>query len=58
MQIQRVKEERNIQHQIRRTKADYIGSNHLLKQVTEGKIGGTGTRGRRRTQLLDDLKGN
>jgi len=41
-----------------RRKVDCIGSNRLLKHVIEGNIGGTGTRGRRRTQLLDDLKGN
>jgi hypothetical protein len=30
--------------------------NCVLKHIIEGKIAGTGRRGRRRTQLLDDLK--
>jgi hypothetical protein len=30
--------------------------NCLLKQIIEGKISGTRRRGRRRKQLLDDLK--
>jgi hypothetical protein len=32
--------------------------NCLLKHVIERKVEGTGRRGRRRKQLLDDLKGN
>jgi hypothetical protein len=59
--LHRVKEERNIVHTIKRRKANWIGhilrSNCLLKHVTEGKLEGrTGRRGRRRKQLLDDLK--
>jgi hypothetical protein len=62
--LQRVKEERNIVHTIKRRKANWIGHtlrrNCLLKHVTEGKIEGriemTGRRGRRRKQLLDYLK--
>ena len=60
----RVKEQRNILHEIRKRKANCIG--HilrricLLKQVIEGKIKGgievKGRRGRRRRKLLDDLK--
>jgi hypothetical protein len=58
------KEERNIVHTIKRRKANWIGHilrrNCLLKQVIEGKLEGriemTGRRGRRRKQLLDDLK--
>ena len=50
---------------MKRKKANWIGHilrrNCLLKQVIEGKIEGrvevTGRRGRRRKQLLDDLKG-
>jgi hypothetical protein len=59
-----VKEERNIVHTIKRRKANWIGHilrrNCLLKQVIEGKLLGRiemmGRRGRRRKQLLDDLK--
>jgi len=60
----RVNEQRNILHEIRKRKSNWIGHilrrNCLLKQVIEGKIKGemevTGTRGRRRRKLLDDLK--
>jgi hypothetical protein len=62
--LHRVKEERNIVHTIKRRKASWIG--HilrricLLKHVFEGKlevmIEATARRGRRRMQLLDDLK--
>jgi hypothetical protein len=60
----RVKEQRNILHEIRKRKANWIGHilriNCLLPQVIEGKIKGgtevTGRRGRRRRELLDDLK--
>ena len=60
----RVKEQRNILHEIRKRKANWIGHilrrNCLLQRVTEGKIKGgievTGRRGRRRRKLLDDLK--
>ena len=60
----RVKEQRNILHEIRKRKANWIGHilrrNCLLRRVTEGKIQGgievTGRRGRRRRKLLDDLK--
>jgi hypothetical protein len=59
-----VKEERNIIHITKLRKANWIGHilrrNCLLKHVIEGKLEGrievTGTRGRRREQLLDDLK--
>jgi hypothetical protein len=62
--LHRVKEEMNILHTIQRRKANWIGHilrrNCLLKHVVEGKIEGrievTGNRGRRRKQLLDDLK--
>jgi len=60
----RVKEQRNILHEIRKRKANWIG--HilrricLLQRVTEGKIQGEieviGRQGRRRMKLLDDLK--
>ena len=61
----RVKEQRNILHEIRKRKANWIGHilrrNCLLQRVTEGKIQGgievTGRQGRRRGKLLDDLKG-
>ena len=60
----RVNEHRNILHEIRKWKANWIGHilrrNCLLKQVIEGKIQGevevTRRRGRRRKKLLDDLK--
>src|SRR5215510_4910834 len=60
----RVKEQRNILHEIRGRKANWIGHilrrNCLLKQVVEGKIKGeievTRRRGRRRKKLLDELK--
>jgi hypothetical protein len=59
-----VKEQRNILHEIRKRKANWIGHilcrNCLLRQVIEGKIKGgievTGRRGRRCRKLLDDLK--
>ena len=57
-------EQRNILHEIRKRKANWIGHflrrNCLLKQVIEGKIKGdlevTRRQGRRRRELLDDLK--
>ena len=60
----RVKENRNIIHEISKRKANCIGHilrrNCLLQQVIEGKIKGrievTGRGGRRRRKLLDDLK--
>jgi replicative superfamily II helicase len=62
--LHRVKEERNILRTIKRRKADWIGHilrrNCLLKHVIEEKLEGrmemTVRRGRRRKQLLDDLK--
>jgi len=60
----RVKEQRNILHEIRKRKANWIGHilrrNCLLQRVNKGKIQEgievTGRQGRRRTKLLDDLK--
>jgi hypothetical protein len=63
--VLRVKEQRNILHEISKRKANWIchilRRNCLLQGVTEGKIkrGGievTGRRGRRRRRLLDELK--
>jgi hypothetical protein len=58
--LHRVKEERNILHIIRRRKANWIGHilrrKCLLSHIVEAKIIGTRRRGRRRKQLLDDLK--
>jgi hypothetical protein len=59
----RVSEQRNILHEIRKRKVNWIGhilrTNCLLKEVIEGKIKGrievTRRRGRRRKKLLDDL---
>ena len=61
----RVKEQRNILHEIRNRKANRIGHilrrNCLLQRVIEGKIKGgikvTGSRGREHGKVLDDLKG-
>ena len=58
----RVNEQRNILHEIRKRKANWIGHilrrNCLLQQVIEGKIKGqievTRRGGRRRKKLLDD----
>ena len=60
----RVNEQRNILHEIRKRKANWIGHilrrNCLLQQVIEGKTKGqievTRRRGRRRKKLLDDFK--
>ena len=60
----RVNEQRNVLHEIRKRKANWIGHilrrNCLLKQVIEGKIQGdmevARRRGRRRKKLLDDLQ--
>jgi len=57
----RVNEQRKTLHEIRKRKANWIGHilrrNCLLKQVIEGKIKGQiGVTGRRRKNLLDDLK--
>ena len=60
----RVNEQRNIQHEISKRKANWIGHilrrNCLLQRVIERKIkvgiGVRGRRGRRRRKLLDDLK--
>jgi hypothetical protein len=60
----RVKKQRDILHEIRKRKANWIGHilrrNCFLQRVIEGKIQGgievTGGQGRRRRKLLDDLK--
>ena len=60
----RVKEQRNILHEISKREANWIGHilrrNCLLQWVTEGRIKGgievTGKSGRRHGKLLDDLK--
>jgi len=59
----RVKEQRNILHEIRKRKANWIGHilrrNCILQRVIEEKIQGgievTGRQGRRRRKLLHDL---
>jgi UPF0288 family protein (methanogenesis marker protein 3) len=59
-----VNEQRNTLHEISERKANWIGHtlcrNCVLRQVIEGKIKGeievTERRGRRRMELLDDLK--
>jgi hypothetical protein len=60
----RIKEQRNILHEISKRKVNWIGHilrrNCLLQQVIEEKIKGgievIGRRGRRRRKLLDGLK--
>jgi hypothetical protein len=60
----RVKEQRNILHETRKRKANWVGHilrrNCLLQRVIEGKIQRgvevTGRRGKRRRKLLDNLK--
>ena len=60
----RVKEQRNILHEIRKRKANWIGHilrrNCLLQGVNEGKIQGgievRGRQGRKRRQLLHERK--
>jgi hypothetical protein len=56
----RVKEQRNILHEIRKQKANWIGHilrrNCLLQQVTEEKIQGRIEVTGRHRKLLDDLK--
>jgi hypothetical protein len=60
----RIKEEKNILHEISKRKANWIGPimgrNCLLRQVIKGniKVGieVLGRRGRRRRKLLDELK--
>jgi len=60
----RINEQRNILHETRKRKANWIDHilrrKYLLKQVIEGKIKEemevTRRRGRRREKLLDDLK--
>jgi hypothetical protein len=60
----RVKKQKNILHEIRKRKANWIGHimrrNCLLQRVIEGKIQGvievTERQGKRRRTLLDDLK--
>jgi len=60
----RVKEQRNILHEIHKRKANWIGDilrrNCLLQRVIEGKIQGgievTGKQERRHRKLLNDLK--
>jgi hypothetical protein len=62
--LQSVKEERNILRTIQREKANWIGHvlrrNCLIKHVIEEKIEVRGevkgSRGRKRKQLLDDLR--
>jgi hypothetical protein len=60
----RVKEQRNILHEMRKRKANCIGHilhrNCLLQRVVEGKVQRkievTGRQERRRRKLLDDIK--
>ena len=55
---------RNILHTINRRKADWIGHilrrncllNHVMEGEIQGRVEGTGRRGRIRGQLLDEMK--
>ena len=55
-----VKEDKKVLHTIKGRKANWIGHilrrNCRLEHVTKGKIEGMERRGRRREELLDDLK--
>jgi hypothetical protein len=59
-----VKEERNIVHAAKGKQCSWIGHilrrncllKHFIKGTREGRVEMTGGRGRRRKQLLDDLK--
>ena len=60
--LHRVMAEWNILHTVRRSKANWIGRNsrmncvlrHIIGGKIPGKVEGTGRRGRRRKQLVDD----
>jgi hypothetical protein len=60
--LHRVNEERNLLHTIKRRKANWISHilrrNCLLKQITDGEIGGTGKRGRRKELRKQEDTGN
>jgi hypothetical protein len=60
LNLQGVKEEKNVLYTFKLRKANWNGHllrrNYLLKGVTEGWVVGMGRRGRRRKQLLDDVK--
>jgi len=59
-----VREERNILHTVKRRKANWIGHilcrncliEHVIEGTVEGRITVTRRRGRRRKELLDNLK--
>ena len=56
--LHRFKEERNILHTVKRSKAKWIDhilcKNRFVKKLTERKLDVTGRRGRRRKEPLDD----
>jgi hypothetical protein len=58
--LQRVKKERNVLQTIKRRKVDWIHyilrRKHVIEGKKEGRIEVTKRRGRRRKQLVDDLK--
>jgi hypothetical protein len=58
--LHRVQEERNIILTVKIKNINWIGHilrrNCVLQHVIEGKVEATGKRGRRRNQILDDLK--
>ena len=60
--LKRVKEERNLLKIIRRRKKNWLGhilrGENMLRDVLEGKMNGKRGRGRPRTGMVSDLKGN
>jgi hypothetical protein len=62
--LQRAKKDRNVLHTIKQKKTNWIGHilrrnrflTHVIKGKIEGRIEVKGRQGRRRKQLLDDLK--
>jgi hypothetical protein len=63
-EVQRVREESNILHTVNRRKANWVGHilrrkcllKHFIEGEIEGRIEVKGRRGRRRQELLDELK--
>ena len=51
-----VNEQRNILHEIRKRKANWIVQKQVIKGKIKGEMEVTRRRGRRRKKLLDDLK--
>ena len=60
--LQRVNEERNLLDTIKRRKKNWLGhilrGQNMLRDVLEGKMNGKRGRGRPRTGMVSDLKGD